>query len=340
MKFIPKTTDYGLSPYTGLTRESWIEAAEYVINEIFNNIKNFEDPVVMPRVETEITYPHKNSSAGVCEVEKRASAFEGLTRSLFFGSALLCNKPDYKVNGYRLADYYRNQILRSTTAGDSLYVGNYEELCRLSGTDDPFKPFQQTVEACALAIGLWIAKEAIWDTYNKEEKDTIAAFLSSFGHANTVPQNWRLFNMLDLAFLNMNGYKINTEIMFEHATEILNYYVGEGWYRDGQCFDYYSCWAFNMYGPLWCKWYGYENMPRIAKHFEENSNKLMETYPDMFDEDGWTNMWGRSNIYRNASTSAFDGNLFLYNSNCNYGLARRIRSGQKKRITEAGRSLT
>ncbi len=26
MKFKPKHTDYSLSPYTGLTRESWIEA--------------------------------------------------------------------------------------------------------------------------------------------------------------------------------------------------------------------------------------------------------------------------------------------------------------------------
>ncbi|MCR5323816.1 MAG: DUF2264 domain-containing protein [Lachnospiraceae bacterium] len=29
----------------------------------------------------------------------------------------------------------------------------------------------------------------------------------------------------------------------------------------------------------------------------------METYPDFFDEDGWTNMWGRSNVYRFAATS-------------------------------------
>jgi len=327
MKFVPKTTDYELSPYTGLTRESWIEATEYVIDGIFKNIKSFDDPVVMPRIETEITYPHKNSPPGLYEVEKRASAFEGLARSFFFGSVLLCNKPDYEVNGYKLADYYRKQILRSATPGDPLYVGNYEELQKISGTTDLYRPFQQTVETCALVIGLWIAKEAVWDKYSKEEKDIIAAFLSSFGHANTVPQNWRLFNMLDLAFLHMNGYEIDKEIMFEHATEILNYYVGDGWYRDGHSFDYYSCWAFNVYGPLWCKWYGYEHSPELARRFEENSNKLMETYPDMFDEEGWTMMWGRSNIYRNASTSAFDGNLFLERHNCNYGLARRICSG-------------
>jgi hypothetical protein len=133
--------------------------------------------------------------------------------------------------------------------------------------------------------------------------------------------------MLDLAFLNMEGYEIDKSVMREHASQILNYYAGDGWYRDGQCFDYYSCWAFNVYAPLWNKWYGYENEPYIAAEFEKSSNKLMETYADFFDKDGYTNMWGRSCIYRNAATSPFDGNLMLNNSKANPGLSRRICSG-------------
>ena len=105
------------------------------------------------------------------------------------------------------------------------------------------------------------------------------------------------------------------------------YYVGDGWYRDGQSFDYYSCWAFNFYAPLWNLWYGYENEPFLAKKFEEYSNCLMETYPDFFDADGFTNMWGRSCIYRFASTSPFDGNLMLSHPRVDAGCARRIASG-------------
>ena len=115
--------------------------------------------------------------------------------------------------------------------------------------------------------------------------------------------------------------------MVEHAQAILAYSVGDGWYRDGHSFDYYSCWAFNVYAPLWNLWYGYENEPELAARFEEQSNRLMKTYADFFDKDGFTNMWGRSNIYRNAATSAFDGNCFLRNSNMDYGLARRVCSG-------------
>lgn len=133
--------------------------------------------------------------------------------------------------------------------------------------------------------------------------------------------------MLDLAFLSMEGYPIDEDIMREHAQAIVNYYAGDGWYRDGQSFDYYSCWAFNVYAPIWNQWYGYGKEPYLAAKFEEYSNTLMKTYADFFDVDGFTNMWGRSNIYRNAATSAFDGNMMLKHWEADPGLARRISSG-------------
>ena len=323
MIFQPKTVDYELSPYTGLTRESWIEAGEYLLTGIFQNIKDAKDPVVMPRKETKVTYPHSEDAVW----EKKAEYFEGLARSFFIAAPLIHIKPDLELCGYSIRDYYKNHVLRSCTPTDEVYVGSYAQCKELSKDPNPFRAYQQTVETCALVICLWISKEEIWDTYTKEEKDTIADFLLEYAHGNTVPQNWRLFNMLDMAFLHSEGYEINPDIMREHAQAILAYYAGDGWYRDGHSFDYYSCWAFNVYAPLWNVWYGYENEPYLASRFEEHSNALMKTYADFFDEDGFTNMWGRSNIYRNAATSAFDGNLFLKNSEADPGLARRISSG-------------
>ncbi len=327
MRFVPETTDFELSPYTGMTRKSWIEAGKYILNGIFKNIRSFEDPVVLPRKETQITYPHLGGSPESLEAEEKAEKFEGLTRSFFFAAPLIHEDPELTAGGYSMKEYYKNQVLRSCTAGDPIYVGTYEDLQEIDGWRNPNRCFQQTVETCALVICLWLCKEEIWDTYKKEEKDLIAGFLSSYAHANTVPQNWRLFNMLDLAFLYREGYPVSHEIMMDHAQAILAYSVGDGWYRDGHSFDYYSCWAFNVYAPLWNLWYGYEREPELARKFEEQSNRLMETYADFFDRDGFTNMWGRSCIYRNASTSAFDGNFFLQNPTMDPGLARRICSG-------------
>lgn len=323
MIFQPKTLDYEKSPYTGLTRESWIEAGEYLLKGIFQNIKSFEDPVVMPRKETKVSYPHSADAVW----EFKAEYFEGLARSFFIAAPLIHNNPELEIEGYQIREYYKSHVLRACTRGDSVSAGHYDELQELTGKKDPFRTFQQTVETCALVICLWISKEEIWDSYTKEEKDVIAEFLYGYANGNTVPQNWRLFNMLDLAFLDMMGYPIDEGIMREHAQHILNYYVGDGWYRDGHSFDYYSCWGFNVYAPIWNLWYGYEKEPYLAQKFEERSNELMKTYGEFFDRDGFTNMWGRSNIYRNAATSAFDGNMMLRNSMGNPGLARRISSG-------------
>ena len=326
--FVPEYLDYELSPYTGLTRKSWIMAGRYLLQGIFDNLSDIDQPVVMPRAETETTYPHPDASPGDLEAQKRAEIFEGLTRSLFIASVLIAEDPFLTLNGINVRDYYRLHILRSCTEKQSIeYAGSYEDMKAVTGDTDPYRPFQQTVETCALVIGLNMCSKVLWDTYEKSERDAIADFLTGFAHANTAPQNWRLFNMLDMAFLHMNGYEIDTDIMADHALSIANFYAGDGWYRDGHSFDYYSCWAFNFYAPLWNRWYGYEHMPEIAARYEEYSNRLMVSFPGMFDEDGYVNMWGRSCIYRNAVTSAFDGNFFLKEPKADPGLARRISSG-------------
>ena len=326
-KWTPTHLDHELSPYSGLTRESWIDAGKYLLSGIFRHIGSMDDPIVMPRNETEVTYPHLKDPQDWQDAQKKAEIFEGLTRSFFIASVLLKEEPDLVLEGIPVREYYKKQILSCMLPDHPHYVGTYSYLTKGSVKTDPFRCCQQTVETCALVIGLWACREQIWLTYTKQERDLIAAFLTDYAHAPTVPQNWRLFNMLDMAFLHKEGYPIRKEVMLDHAQAILDDYVGDGWYRDGHSFDYYSCWAFQFYAPLWNLWYGYEEEPEIAARFEEHSNALMKSFPMAFDRDGFTNMWGRSGIYRNAATSAFDGNFFLKNPTADPGLARRICSG-------------
>lgn len=327
MKYTVADPDYTLSPYTGLTRKHWTTAAKYLLEGVFKNISSYSAPVILPREETEVTYPHKNALGNKLKRQQMAEIFEGLTRTMYIAAPLIHNDPEVECCGFKLRDYYSQQILHSCTNGDPCFVGFYEDLQELAGNFDSFVAFQQVVETCALVIALDITREEIWKKYSREEKDKIANFLLSYAHKGTCPHNWRFFNMLNMAFLHKEGYEIDKDVMTEHASAVLGYYAGDGWYRDGQCFDYYSCWAFNVYAPIWNKWYGYQQLPYIAKCFEENSNKLMESYPDFFDRDGFTTMWGRSCIYRNAAISPLSENLLLNNSSVNAGLARRIASG-------------
>ena len=323
MTFVPETTDFTLSPYTGLTRESWLEAARYLMEFVFKNIKDMDSPMVLPRQDYTVSYP--NDSTPPWKVQ--AEYFEGLTRTFFIAAPLIREDPRITLNGFSLREYYKKQILKSVTPGDECYVLSYEEMHRQYGEGNPYAHYQQTVETCALVICLDICREAIWESYTREERDRIAGFLAEYAKSPTVPQNWRLFNMLDYGFLYKYGYPIDEDIMRDHAQAILQYYAGDGWYRDGYGFDYYSCWAFNTYTAFWNEWYGYEKEPYLAAKFEEYSNELMKTYPHHFDRDGFTNMWGRSGIYRFAATSAFDANCMMRNPTLDPGLARRIASG-------------
>ena len=332
--FEKKFTDYDLSPVTGMTRQSWLEAGKYLLEGAFAQITSPEDPMIVPRSEFDITYPHKDATGARLVCEKKAEIFEGLTRTFFIASAVIGNEPDTVVNGIRLRDYYAHQVLRCTDPADPLYVGDYDELQALNGYADPHRAYQQTVETAALVIGLDHSAGAIWNRYTKAEKDQIAAFLAGWAAAATVPQNWRFFNCLDLAFLYKYGYEIDETVMEEHVQALAAYYAGDGWYRDGQSFDYYSEWAFNVYAPLWCRWYGYEKMPETAAAFETHSHENAKRFPLFFDRDGWTNMWGRSCIYRNAATAPLAADFLYRTPAADPGLARKIVSGSLLQFLE------
>lgn len=135
--------DFELSPYTGMTRENWIEAAKYLLENVFSNIKKFTDPVVVPRTEREITYPHPNASREISAIEESAERFEGLTRSFFIAAPLIYNIPDVTVCGYPLREYYKAHILRACTRGDAFYVGNYEDMQEKRITRIPYAVFSK-----------------------------------------------------------------------------------------------------------------------------------------------------------------------------------------------------
>ena len=318
-----KTTapDWNLSPYSGLNRQDWIDISYFFLEGIFRHVKDIHDPIVPPRHEKKVSYPQPDGPRWRVAAER----FEGLARSFLIGAPLLHNEPDAEVCGYRLRDYYKDQILLSVTPGTKNYLLRVEEIFPEALPGE--KAFQHTCECASLVIGLSMCREVIWDTYTQEEKDKIADYLSNFGHSFTGHHNWRLFNMLILGFLDHEGYEVDRGMIRDHAQAIVSYYAGNGWYRDGHSFDYYCPWAFHVYGPLWNQWYGYEKEPYLAAKIEEYSNRLVTDFPAMFDRDAKVTMWGRSSIYRSAAAAPLAANFLLNHSKADPGLARRIASG-------------
>lgn len=102
MKFEPKNLDFTLSPYTGMTRKSWIEAGIYMLEGVLCNLPSEDSPCVVPRYETEVTYPNKNTPAWKVQAEY----FEGITRTFFIAAPLIKDNPDIEIGGIKLRDYY------------------------------------------------------------------------------------------------------------------------------------------------------------------------------------------------------------------------------------------
>ena len=321
MRFAVEMPDMELSPYTGMTRKHWLEVSHFLLEGIFQHVEKPEDPILVPRHEMEVSYPRPDGPAWRIAAER----FEGLARSFLIAAPLLHNEPEAEAGGHSLREYYSKQILLSVTPGTPNYLLRVEEIFPEALPGE--KAFQHTCECASLAIGLSMCREVIWEKYTQEEKDRIADYLFDFGRSYTGHHNWRLFNMLILAFLDREGYSIDHGMMRDHASAILSYYAGDGWYRDGHLFDYYCPWAFHVYGPLWNVWYGYEKEPYIAAKIEEYSNRLVETFPYMFDSDAAVTMWGRSGIYRSAASAPLAANFILRNPTANPGLSRRIASG-------------
>ena len=301
--------DHKTSPFTGMNRDHWIQAGEYLLNGAFSHIYSMDDAMKFPK-QLEKTYP-KN------EARVPTEKLEGLCRTLFIAGPLLKENPDLEINGIKVADYYRHQLLNLINPDSPSFIKH-----RGNGG-----PSQTLVEFGGLAISLLTSSEILWDPLSKIQKDALAATMLSYGNGPSIPTNWRFFNIFILSFFKDQGYAVNEKLLLKYLDECLAAYRGYGWYVDGAAYDYYSMWAYQLYGAIWSQFYGKKHNPDYADRFLGNISDIVDNYPYMFSKDGKMNMWGRSIAYRFASVSPLAATGFFNGGHLNYGWMRRIASG-------------
>lgn len=304
--FTISSPDYKLSPLTGMNRQGWIDAATYLLDGAFTYIKSIDDPMYFPK-ELEKAYPRDKGQIPTAKLE-------GFCRTLFIAAPLLKENPDLTLGGIKVADYYHHQLLNLINPESPSYIKH-----RTGG------PSQILVEFGALAISLNTAKNVLWDTLTKEQKDEVAATMLSYGNGPTIGSNWMFFNVFIMSFFKEQGYEVNDAHLEDCLKKLLARYRGEGWYNDDPAYDYYSMWAFQMYGPIWAQTYGHF-YPQYAEQFMKNQHDMIDNYPYMFSESGKMNMWGRSIPYRFATVIPLALLGFNPDSSINYGWMRRIAS--------------
>ena len=299
--------DYQLSPLTGMTRQHWMDAATYLLDGAFSYIHTLDDPMRFPKQPGK-SYPTDGKF-------NKTENLEGLCRTMFVAIPLLKENPDLVLNGIKVGDYYRQQLRNMSDPSKSGYIQH------LKGG-----PSQTLVEFGALALSLTVMPEIIWEPLTQKEKDDLAALMLSYGNGPTIGSNWRFFNIFVMSFFKDHGYEVKDSYMDELLQKSLAQYRGYGWYNDSPAYDYYSMWAFQMYGMIWAHYYGEKFNPEAGRQFVSNFRDLVPNYPYMFAKDGKMNMYGRSITYRIAAAVPFPLMGWLNDPSINYGWMRRIAS--------------
>ena len=111
--------DFKLSPYTGMTRQSWIDAAEYLLEGAFTYISSMDDPMYFPK-QHDKTYPNNEGQVPTAKLE-------GFCRTLFIAAPLLRENPDPT-----------DDEIRAFLAGN---------LCRCSGYDGQLRGIRSYLES-------------------------------------------------------------------------------------------------------------------------------------------------------------------------------------------------
>ena len=299
--------DYQLSPLTGMTRQHWMDAATYLLDGAFSYIHTLDDPMRFPKQPGK-SYPTDGKF-------NKTENLEGLCRTMFVAIPLLKENPNLVLNGIKVGDYYRQQLRNMSDPSKSGYIQH------LKGG-----PSQTLVEFGALALSLTVMPEIIWEPLTQKEKDDLAALMLSYGNGPTIGSNWRFFNIFVMSFFKNQGYEVKDGYIDELLQKSLAQYRGYGWYNDSPAYDYYSMWAFQMYGMIWAHYYGEKFNPEAGRQFVSNFSDLVPNYPYMFAEDGKMNMYGRSITYRIAAAVPFPLMGWLNDPSINYGWMRRIAS--------------
>jgi len=178
-----KNPDFKKSPYTGLTRQHWMDAASYLLKGAFSVVQDLNSPMLFPK-QPGRSYPRDG-------VRNETERLEGLCRTLFIAVPLLKKNADYEIRGIRVADYYRHQLELLLDETSESYIAPL-----------PVKggPSQKLVEFGGLAVALMAAPEVLWDPLPDHTKNALAQTMLSYGNGPTIQMNWRFFNIMILSF--------------------------------------------------------------------------------------------------------------------------------------------
>ncbi|MER5832817.1 DUF2264 domain-containing protein [Streptomyces sp. NPDC002130] len=196
---------------------------------------------------------------------------------------------------------------------------------------------QSLVEAASIALALRLTRDLLWDRLDDGVRQRTAAWLADALTAEPWPCNWELFPVTVGGFLAEVGHEPDaSRAAIDRGLErIEQWYVGDGWYTDGdgRKYDYYNGWAMHLY-PVLHAWL--ERDERLLELYGDRLFRHLGDYARLFGGDGAPMHQGRSLTYRFATTAPLWLGALTGRTPLPPGKTRRLASGALKYFLDRG----
>lgn len=277
-------------------------------------IKAYAQKICMPLMERNARrtargdWAYKPDQVGFVPayLENFCRPFWGIAPILAAGEELTLELGDRKLSVF---EYMRETLTLGFTKGQPHAWENSRSCMNGYSYEN-----QNITELAGLMIGIFFAKEQLWEPLPQEEKDWFAKEIyemaeTAFDHS--WPNNHYWFPLFSFTVLKRLGYRFERiDEMLEKGLDFLDsLYIGDGWYQDGAFgrFDYYEAWSLHLYPLLWTliadeSFAKYEER---KKRYVERTNAFLDFYTHWFDENGANVAFGRSLSYRFAACAIF-----------------------------------
>jgi hypothetical protein len=310
--------NFKLSPYTGYTREHWLEITEKIIAGMMPYFDKTTGMPEFPKVDDGFSKFEQNFQ------EVNIPALRALERTMI--GVIFYSKATGKDNvpGYigSITEPFIKAIIKGTDPNSGAYWG------------DP-KPGDQVGSVFAMAV--YVNPQRFWDPLTAKQKSNVLEWLKKQVYNKSSNNNFYYFHLAVTPLLGKNGVVSNREQLTKMFNRLMGWYQGDGWFLDGanRGIDYYNIWAFQLYNQLIYK-YDPAWRKQFGSRIKSTTAAFFKTFPYLFGRDGGPIPWGRSLTYRFACNASIGWSVLNGNCPLPAGEARRIASGSLKYFWEHG----
>ncbi len=316
--------DYNISPFTGWTRAKWEELAEKMIVGIQPFVTPGKGGLALPN-------PVRWMDAFLPEPEKMQGFYrmEGFTRTRILLAAWMAGTGKQTIvsggKTINILDQFIEGLLSASDPAHEDFIGGR------------YGNNQWIAETSAVALAIYLAKDLLWPKLSVKQQQQIVSWLVAATGKQIPNNNWYTF-MANLHYaLRALGEKYDKNELDFCMNKIEDFYLGNGWFMDGDnnrgfSVEQYNAWGFHYFLPAFV-FMGEEDQTRKTWIIDCLRNFLVN-YERFFGANGSIAMWGRSWAYRPALTVPFIWAEILGVSPIPSGESRRLVSGQMNYYVE------